>query len=124
MDILKWSESEKKLSRRVFEAALEAELSEILAEFKSKAAAAATAEAMWALEEYLADSSSLCSRGLSERGVSRKSTSAACRPRSSRTSGVCRNSEPRRLEAARDPSFDTSGQSQAQSERVRAELRR
>jgi hypothetical protein len=54
MDNLKWSESEKKLSRRVFEAALEAELSEILAEFKSKAAAAATAEAMWALEEYLA----------------------------------------------------------------------
>jgi hypothetical protein len=54
MDNLKWSESEKKLSRRIFEAALEAELSEILAEFKSKAAAAATAEAMWALEEYLA----------------------------------------------------------------------
>jgi Photoprotection regulator fluorescence recovery protein len=54
MDNLKWSESEKKLSRRVFEAALEAELSEILAEFKSKAAAAATAAAMWALEEYLA----------------------------------------------------------------------
>jgi hypothetical protein len=54
MDNLKWSESEKKLSRRIFEAALEAELSEILAEFKSKASAAATAEAMWALEEYLA----------------------------------------------------------------------
>jgi len=54
MDNLKWSESEKKLSRRIFEAALEAELSEILAEFKCKAAAAATAEAMWALEEYLA----------------------------------------------------------------------
>jgi hypothetical protein len=55
MDNLKWSESEKKLSRRVFEAALEAELSEILVEFKSKAAAAATPEAMWALEEYLAE---------------------------------------------------------------------
>lgn len=54
MDNLKWSDSEKKLSRRVFEAALEAELSEILAEFKLKAAAAATPEAMWALEEYLA----------------------------------------------------------------------
>jgi hypothetical protein len=53
MDNLKWSESEKKLSRRVFEAALEAELSEILAELKLKAAAAATTEAMWALEEYL-----------------------------------------------------------------------
>lgn len=54
MDNVKWSEAEKKLSRRIFEAALEAELNEILAEFRLKAAAAATAEAMWALEEYLA----------------------------------------------------------------------
>ena len=54
MDNLKWSESEKKLSRRAFEAALEAELNEILAEFKSKAAIAGTPEAMWALEECLA----------------------------------------------------------------------
>lgn len=53
MDNLKWSESEKKLSRRIFEAALETELNEVMAEFKSKAAAAATPEAMWALEEYL-----------------------------------------------------------------------
>ncbi len=49
-----WSESEKKLSRRIFEAALEAELNEVMAEFKSRAAAAGTPEAMWALEEYLA----------------------------------------------------------------------
>ena len=54
MDNLKWSESEKKLSRRIFEAALEAELNEVMAEFKSRAAAAGTPEAMWALEEYLA----------------------------------------------------------------------
>lgn len=54
MDNLQWSESEKKLSRRIFEAALETELNEVMAEFKSKAAAAATPEAMWALEEYLA----------------------------------------------------------------------
>ena len=54
MDNLKWSESEKKLSRRVFEAALAAELSETMSEFKSMAAAAATPQAMWALEEYLA----------------------------------------------------------------------
>jgi hypothetical protein len=33
MHNLKWSESEKKLSRRLFEAALEAELAEIMAEF-------------------------------------------------------------------------------------------
>lgn len=54
MDNLKWSESEKKLSRRIFESALETELNEVMAEFKSKAAAAATPEAMWAVENYLA----------------------------------------------------------------------
>ena len=53
MDKLKWSESEKNLSRRVFDAALKAELSGIMAEFKSRATAAATPEEMWALEDYL-----------------------------------------------------------------------
>ena len=48
-----WSHSEKKLSRRVFELALEAELAEIVADFKSKAAAVATPEEMWALREFL-----------------------------------------------------------------------
>lgn len=32
---LKWSESEKKLARRVFEAALAAELAEVMANFKA-----------------------------------------------------------------------------------------
>lgn len=54
MNNLKWSESEKKLSRRLFEAALTAELSEIMAEFKTKAADAATPDAMWAVQDYLA----------------------------------------------------------------------
>jgi hypothetical protein len=51
---LKWSESEKKLSRRVFDAALKAELAEIMFEFKAKAIAAETPEEMWAVQTYLA----------------------------------------------------------------------
>ena len=54
MDNLKWSESEKRLSRRVYEAALEAELAEVMAEFKSRATAVRMPEEMWALEGYLA----------------------------------------------------------------------
>ena len=54
MEHLKWSESEKRLSRRLYEAALEAELAEVIAEFKSKSAAVRTPEDMWALESYLA----------------------------------------------------------------------
>lgn len=54
MHDLKWSESEKKLSRRLFEAALETELAEVMSEFKSKAASASTPQEMWALEDYLA----------------------------------------------------------------------
>ena len=51
---LKWSESEKKLSRRVFEAALQAELADIIAKFKAKAAAVTTPDEMWAVQEFLA----------------------------------------------------------------------
>lgn len=54
MHNLKWSASEKKLSRRLFETALEAELSEVMAEFKSKAASLDVPHAMWELEGYLA----------------------------------------------------------------------
>ena len=54
MEHLKWSESEKRLSRRVYEAALEAELAQVMAEFKSKAAAVETPEEMWGLEGHLA----------------------------------------------------------------------
>lgn len=41
MHDLKWSAAEKKLARRVFEAALTAELAEIMADFKARAAAVA-----------------------------------------------------------------------------------
>jgi len=36
---MKWSETEKKLSRRAFEVALQAELAEVLQDFKARAAA-------------------------------------------------------------------------------------
>ena len=51
---LKWSESEKKLSRRVFDAALTTELGEIMSDFKSRAAQLSTPQDMWDLEDYLA----------------------------------------------------------------------
>jgi len=50
---LKWSGSEKKVARRAFEAALDSALAGIMAEFKGKAAAAATPSEMWAIEDYL-----------------------------------------------------------------------
>ena len=50
---LKWTEAEKKLSRRAFEVALQAELAEVLGDFKARAAAAQTPEDMWAVEHSL-----------------------------------------------------------------------
>ena len=50
---LKWSDSERKLARRVFQAAASAELQEIIAEFKRRVAAVGTPEEMWELEDYL-----------------------------------------------------------------------
>ena len=53
MNDMKWTESEKKLARRVFDAALASELKEIMAEFKARAAAAADPDDMWSIQEYL-----------------------------------------------------------------------
>lgn len=53
MDDLKWSESEKKVARRAFEAALAAELADVMVEFKARAAAASKPDDLWAIEEYL-----------------------------------------------------------------------
>ena len=50
---LEWSASEKKAARRAYEAALERAFAKIMAEFKEKAAAAATPSDMWAIEDYL-----------------------------------------------------------------------
>lgn len=55
MHNLKWSDSEKKLSRRVFESALQKELAETVAKFKVRAASIVTIDEMWALRDYLAD---------------------------------------------------------------------
>jgi hypothetical protein len=54
MPDLKWSASEKKLAHQVFEAALTAELAEVMADFKARAAAVAEPAEMWAIQEYLA----------------------------------------------------------------------
>jgi glycyl-tRNA synthetase beta subunit len=48
-----WSNSEKKIARRAFDEALETALARALADFKQKAAAAATAADMWEIEEEL-----------------------------------------------------------------------
>jgi len=48
-----WSPSEKKIARRVFDAAVERELAEIMAEFKSQAAKATKPTDMWDVRDYL-----------------------------------------------------------------------
>jgi hypothetical protein len=50
---LKWTEAEKKLSRRAFEVALQAELADVLQDFKARAAAVQTSEDMWPIEHFL-----------------------------------------------------------------------
>ncbi len=46
-----WSASEKRIARRVYEAALNGELAEVMQTFKSMAARAAMLDDMWAVEE-------------------------------------------------------------------------
>ena len=50
-----WTDREKKIARRVFDAALQRELAEVMAEFKSRAASAKEPEDMWSVQEYLSD---------------------------------------------------------------------
>lgn len=50
---LEWSPAEKKIARAAFDAALEAALAKVMAEFKSRAAAVATPSEMWEIENYL-----------------------------------------------------------------------
>ena len=50
---LKWSPSEKKVARKAYDAALESALGQVMAEFKRRAAAAATPSDMWDIEDYL-----------------------------------------------------------------------
>lgn len=50
---LRWTEAEKKLSRRAFEAALQAELADVLQDFKARAAAVQTSHDLWPIEHFL-----------------------------------------------------------------------
>ncbi|MDO5624812.1 MAG: hypothetical protein Q4G71_08995 [Pseudomonadota bacterium] len=49
----KWSAADKKTARRLYDAALAAELAEVLADFKARAAAAEDVQAMWAIHDHL-----------------------------------------------------------------------
>jgi hypothetical protein len=53
VDDLRWSAAEKKIARRAYDAALEVVLARSMAEFKARAAAAATPSDMWDIEDYL-----------------------------------------------------------------------
>jgi hypothetical protein len=50
---LKWSPSEKRIARIAFDAARDAALAKVMAEFKKKAAAATTPREMWEIEDFL-----------------------------------------------------------------------
>lgn len=50
---LTWTQAEKKLSRRAFEVALQAELADVLQDFKARAAAVQTPDDMWPIEHFL-----------------------------------------------------------------------
>ena len=53
MHDLKWTASEKKIARRVFDEALAIELAEVMAEFKRRAVSVSVPEDMWEIREYL-----------------------------------------------------------------------
>ena len=50
---MNWSESEKKLARRVFEAALTSELAEAISDFKVRAASVVAPDELWEIERHL-----------------------------------------------------------------------
>lgn len=51
-----WSPAEKKIARRVFDAALHRELAEVMQAFKSMAAKATEPDDMWSTQEFLTKS--------------------------------------------------------------------
>lgn len=55
MDRITWSNTEKKIARQAFGAALAREEASLLADFKARAAAAATQDDMWAVYRFLAE---------------------------------------------------------------------
>ena len=52
---LKWADREKKIARKVFDAALQEACAAVLLEFKRRAVAASSVEDAWATERWLAD---------------------------------------------------------------------
>jgi hypothetical protein len=50
---LKWSDSETKIARRAFDAAVQRERAAVMSRFKELAASASTPQDMWADEDYL-----------------------------------------------------------------------
>lgn len=48
-----WTNSEKKLARKVFDAAVERELSQLVEEFKRKAAATSDVETLWEVRDWM-----------------------------------------------------------------------
>lgn len=50
---VKWSNSEKKVARMAFEAALDTALSGVMSEFRARAAAVTTPAEMWNIEDFL-----------------------------------------------------------------------
>jgi Photoprotection regulator fluorescence recovery protein len=55
MHDLKWTDAEKKIARRVFDAALQRELAQTLAAFKVRAADTSSPDTMWPIEDWLRD---------------------------------------------------------------------
>ena len=53
MSSAKWTDSEKRIARRAFDAALQRELAEVMAEFKRQAVTAKEPDDMWTVEQYL-----------------------------------------------------------------------
>jgi len=54
MPDMPWSATEKKIARRVFDAALQSELVDIMTDFKMRAARANTPDDLWAIQTHLA----------------------------------------------------------------------
>ncbi|MGF6308932.1 DNA-binding MarR family transcriptional regulator [Bradyrhizobium sp. i1.8.4] len=50
---LQWSPAEKKIARNAYDSALQCALAKVMAEFKSRAGAAATPAEMWEVGDYL-----------------------------------------------------------------------
>lgn len=53
MNDFKWTDAEKRVARRVFDAALASELAQALVDFKAAASAAAVPDDMWAIQQGL-----------------------------------------------------------------------